>query len=363
MARKRENKRDSLNPNLTPNSNFSPNLSANPDLNPGLGPNHNPNLNLNLSQPPAVPCTRTFTTGRRYRAAISVAVSVAFFSLAVSLVPLPCAAEPWKVEIDASLLMTQTSYSDNWTGGEAGSLAWSFNSSFLAQKRFNPKALSKNTVKLAFGQLHNQDKETREWDRPAKYTDLVDLESVLNLTLGGFVDPFASARIETQFLDNTDPETDRYFNPATFTEALGVAKNIIDKEENFWALRLGGGFRQHLNRDVLDTLSGKRETVTTNDGGIEFVSDLKYPVADRLDLTSKLNVFKAFFYSEADKLEGLPNEDHWKSPDVRWDNTLTASISKYVMANLYVQLLYDREVDAGWRFKQTLGLGLTYKLK
>lgn len=285
----------------------------------------------------------------------------------VSLIPVSSApADPWKTELDANLTLTQTSYSDNWAGGEAGSLAWTVNSNFLAQKQLNPKMLSKNTVKLAFGQLHNQDKETRDWSKPVKSTDLVDLESVLNLTLGGFVDPFVSGRIESQFYDNRDAELARYFNPAVFTEALGIAKALLaeEKDRGAWSVRLGGGFRQFLDRDALDPVTTERTNLTSNDGGIEFVSDLKYSLSkDKLELASKLNVFKALFYSESDKLEGLPNADYWKTPDVRWDNTLTANVTKYVMVSLYVQFLYDKEVDLGGRLKQTLAMGLTYKLK
>jgi hypothetical protein len=296
--------------------------------------------------------------------AIPVALAALLFTVCLFGLRTESPAEPWKLEIDASLMLTQTSYSDNWAGSESGSLAWSLNSNLRAQKQVHPKLSSQTTLKLAFGQLHNQDKETKEWAKPAKSTDLVDLESVLNFTLGGFVDPFVSGRIETQFFDNTDPELNRYFNPATFTETVGISKNLIAEEKSSWSLRLGGGLRQHLDREVLDALSGERQNVTTTDGGVEFVSDLKYPFAeDKLELTSKLNVFKALFYSEAEDLEGLPNEDYWKSPDVRWDNTLTASISKYVMVSLYLQFLFDREIDAGGRLKQTLALGLTYKLK
>ncbi len=291
----------------------------------------------------------------------AVAVSVRL-SIPVS----PALADPWKTELEANLTLTQTSYSNNWAGGEAGSLAWTANSNFLAQKQLNPKMLSKNTVKLAFGQLHNQDKETKDWHKPVKSTDLVDLESVLNITLGGFVDPFVSGRIESQFYDNRDADLARYLNPTVFTEALGIAKSLLTEENDggAWSLRLGGGFRQFLDRDALDQFATERANLTSNDGGIEFVSDLKYPLSkDKLELASKLNVFKALFYSESDKLEGLPNAGYWKTPDVRWDNTVTANITKYVMVSLYVQFLYDKEVDLGGRLKQTLAMGLTYKLK
>ncbi|MBN1505025.1 MAG: DUF3078 domain-containing protein [Candidatus Eisenbacteria bacterium] len=293
---------------------------------------------------------------------LHIAVGVVFSLTAVTAAQ----ADPWKRELDASLMLTQTSYSDNWAGGEAGSLAWAINSSFLAEKQLDPKFLSKNTVKLAFGQLHNQDRDTRDWDKPVKSTDLIDLESVLNLTLGGFVDPFVSGRVESQFYDNREADMKGYFNPTVFTEALGISKALLTEEKDGagWSLRLGGGFRQFLDRDALDPVSLERSDLSTNDGGLEFVSDLKYPLSkEKLELTSKLNVFRAFFYSESDKLEGLPNGDYWKTPDVRWDNTLTANVTKYVMVSLYIQFLYDKEVDLGGRLKQTLAMGLTYKLK
>lgn len=31
------------------------------------------------------------------------------------------------------------------------------------------------------------------------------------------------------------------------------------------------------------------------------------------------------------------------------------------MVNLYIQFLYDKEIDLGGRFKETMALGLTYK--
>ncbi len=272
-------------------------------------------------------------------------------------------AGPWALSVDANLTLTQNAYSDNWAGGEAGALSWTFNSNSLAEKQLHPKLHTKNTLKLFFGQTHSQDRETKIWAKPVKSSDLVDFETVWRFTLGGFVDPFGSGRVETQFLDASDPAKERMFNPVTFTESFGVAKVLIKQEKREWTTRLGGGLRQHLNKEVLDILTNKRQTVTSNDGGLLFVSDFHTPMArERITFTSKLSLFQALFYSEADKLKGQVNEDYWKSLDVNWENTFTASISKFLMVNLYVQLLYDREIARGGRFKQTLSLGLTYKL-
>jgi hypothetical protein len=272
-------------------------------------------------------------------------------------------AEPWKLEADANLTLNQNAYSDNWVGGEAGSISWAFNSNWLAERQLSTKINSKSTLKLLFGQTHAQDVETKNWAKPVKSTDLIDFESVFRFTLGAIVDPYAGVRIETQFLDQSDPGLDRYVNPVKFSASAGIAKVIIKEEKREWTARLGAGVRQYLNRDVLNIETDERETLTSNDGGLVFDSEFKTPLAsDKITLQSKLTVFKALIYSEKDDLVGLPNEDYWKAPDVNWENIFTAGITEHLMVNLYIQLLYDKEIDLAGRFKQTLALGLTYKL-
>ncbi|MFB0509208.1 MAG: DUF3078 domain-containing protein [bacterium] len=276
-------------------------------------------------------------------------------------------ASPWTLSVDANLTLTQNAYSNNWAGGEAGLLAWALNSNSLAEKQLSPKLNNKNTLKLAFGQIYNQDQDTKEWLDPVKSTDLIDFESVLRFTLGGFVDPFASARLETQFLDVSDTSKNRIFNPINLTEAIGVAKVLVKAEKRELTSRLGFGLKQIINREVLvDThyfREGRRVTQTTNYGGITFVTDFNTPLAqEKITYTGKLSIFEAVFYSEADELKGLPNENYWQYPDVNWENIFTASITKYLMVNLYLQLLYDKEIDDAVRLKETMGLGLTFKL-
>ncbi|UCF04591.1 MAG: DUF3078 domain-containing protein [bacterium] len=272
------------------------------------------------------------------------------------------AEEPWNLAVDANLTLTQNAYSDNWVGGEAGALSWTFNSNSLAEKQLAAWIHTKNTLKLMFGQTHNQDVETKDWAKPVKSTDLIDFESVFRFTLESFVDPFAAARIETQFLDQSDPEKDRYVNPIKITESFGVARVLIKEEKREWTVRLGGGLRQFIDRDALNADTGERETMTSSDYGATFDSEFKTPLAgERISFSSKLTVYKAFYYSEKDELKGEVDEDYWKAPDVNWENIFTAGITNYLMVNLYIQLLYDKEIDKAGRFKQTLSLGLTYK--
>lgn len=270
----------------------------------------------------------------------------------------PAGAEPWKLSLDASIMLNQTGYSNNWTGGEAGSVTWASNINGSAEKQLRPRLLTKNTLKLAFGQTHIQQKDTNNWDHPQKSTDLIDFESTLRITFDSFVEPIIAFRALSQFVDYGDPAQKKYINPTVLTETAGVAKVFIKEEKRELITRLTAGVRQHIDQKRIEP-----DPTVEHDVGFEFVADFKTPLAgDRIDYTSKLSVFQDFYYSEADRLKGLPQENDWKSPDINWENIFSASITKYLMVNLYTQFLYDKQIDKAGRFKQTLSLGLTFKL-
>jgi|WetSurMetagenome_2_1015567.scaffolds.fasta_scaffold57792_1 hypothetical protein len=274
-------------------------------------------------------------------------------------------ATPWNLAVDANLTLNQNAYTDNWGGGATGLLAYTANANLLAEKALNSKMNTRNTLKLAFGQTSAQD-TAGKWGAPQKSTDQFDFESVLRFTLGFAVDPFASAQLQSQFWDKSDPMLNRYFNPIDLNEAFGVARQIVKHEKTELVSRLGFGLKQHFDRQVLvvdDSAMGTwRENQSSNYGGITFATDFSTPLAqEKILYTSKLVLFQALFSSEASELVGRANADYWKALDVGWDNTIAASITKYVMVNLTAQLLYDREIDTKLRLKETLALGLTYK--
>ena len=271
-------------------------------------------------------------------------------------------AEGWNTTADISLNMNQNSYSDNWAGEEKGSISWAFNSNLLAEKQLTTKIHNKNTLKLAFGQTHNQVviDSTKKWIKPDKTTDLIDFESMFRLTLGVFVDPFASVRLESQFLDESGDET-KSFNPNILTETFGIARVFLKDEKRELSTRLGAAFKQYIDSNVDEN---------TNDGGIEFVAEYRSPLANELiNYNTKLNLYKAMFYSLSDDVEGTVYEDDWKTIRLNWDHIFTATITKLINLNLFVGLIYnemDLDINAESideiQFKQTLGLGLTYKL-
>ncbi len=272
-------------------------------------------------------------------------------------------AEGWNIAADISMNLNQNSYSDNWAGEEIGAISWAFNANLLAEKQLTDKVNNKNTLKLAFGQTHSQYvavDSTKKWAKPDKTTDLIDFESMFRFTLGLVVDPFASVRLESQFMDKRENKV-KNFNPNILTETFGVARMFLKEENKELSARFGAAFKQYFDGYADES---------TNDGGIEFVSEFKSILAKTaINYNTKFILYKALFYSESDAVEGTSWEDDWKAVRLDWEHILSASITKLINLNLYFQMIYNRtnydvagESIDELQFKQTLGLGLTYKL-
>lgn len=265
--------------------------------------------------------------------------------------------------MDLNLTLTQNSYSDNWTGGEAGNVSWVANVNSGFERKLSEKIDFKTTIKLAFGQTHSQNQETKKWEKPVKSTDLIDIETLARYTMKIWVDPYFALRFESQFLDASYPQLKRYINPKKITESGGISRQFYKTEKNEILSRLGLALRQIITEDTVTVkASMKTEINSTNDGGIESVTDVKLTLSERISYTSKLSLYKALFYSKSDELKGTPQENLWKEVDLNWENIISVSIAKYVTVLLYTQLLYDKEIDKKGRFKETLSLGLTYKM-
>lgn len=284
-----------------------------------------------------------------------------FYVLAVLLLlPLISFGGDWEKTADLGLELNQAYYSDNWAGGETGSLSWTARANITANKEFTEEWINNNTIKLAFGQTYTQDKETDDWGSPEKAVDNIDIESVIRYITGGFVDPYGAIRFESQFYDNRIEGDELYINPMLVTESVGASKTIFKEEKSELRTRVGAAVRQNIDRHR-DELDGELDE-TIIDAGAEWVTDYNVTFAeDKMKFESKLSVYQALYNSEEDNYVP-PTDDYWKATDVNWENSLSVAVAKYVQVALYTQLLYDKEIDRTGRFKQNLALGLTYKL-
>ncbi len=263
----------------------------------------------------------------------------------------------WKKSFSVDLTATQASYSDSWTGGEAGSFNWVSNGNGVFSKWLAPWFRTKNTLKLSFGQTITQDEESKEWSKPQKSSDKIDLESVGLVDIHAWVEPFIAGRFESQFLDASNEAHKEYLDPMLLTLSAGAAKSLYTTEKNEVLTRLGLAVK-HYRDKVYDEVAMSTSTATKTDAGIESNTDVKISLKDNMDYMGKLTLYKAFAITDKDK---QPNDD-WKAIDVNWENSITASISKYVKVILYTQLLYDKQISKKGRMKETLSLGLAYTL-
>ncbi len=262
-------------------------------------------------------------------------------------------AAEWEKEASVSFTMSQQSYSKNWSGIETGSISWIFNADFLAEKELSELINNKNSVKIAFGQTHNQvfDSEEGEknWESPQKSTDVIDIKSRLRFKLGKMVDPFCSLRLESQFIDESG-EDNKIFNPNTITEAFGLARIWQKEESKEFSTTLGAAFKQYIDANLNDA---------TNDGGLEIVSEYKTTVfKEIIHYNSTLSLYKPFYYSESDDMEN----DDWKTMRLDWQNDFDVKLHSLVALKFYFQVIYNKLEDDEIQMQETLGIGISYKL-
>jgi hypothetical protein len=269
----------------------------------------------------------------------------------------------WKPSVDFMLNLSQNTYSDNWEGGDVGSLTWVANANLGLEKLFASSWTWRSTLRLAYGQTHSQDAESRKWRSPFKSTDLVDFESLIRYLNWKTLPPYAAVRFISQFEDASSPHRKLYFNPIDLTESVGLSRQLYKKDDDEFLTRAGVGLRQRILRAVGDAAPYATTSTTSNDGGLEWVTDGKYKIPkSSIVWKTKLTAFKAFFNSRSKELKGTPEQDYWKAVDVNWENMLSAQVAKYLAVSLYLQWLYDKEIALGGRFKETVALGLTWKM-
>jgi hypothetical protein len=317
----------------------------------------------------------------------------------------PIVPGPWNYGTLIGLNFTQSSFTSNWSGGDKGAFAWTFNSDVTAERQFNERMNVSNMLQLAYGQTANQERTpggTLIWDPPDKTTDLILFESVLRYTNERYPDPYFSVRFESQFNDQSNPLGSISFNPLKLKEAVGLAKVFRKTDEAELISRLGFGLRQVYAKSFEPSTLRKLSS-NSNDGGFEFQTDVTEPMLDKkIIYKGQLLVFWSVFYSKSDELEDFDRRvtagegaippspahesvgDFWKEPDVSFQNTFTAGITKHLNVNLFAQLVYDKfdtkanvdpslplgdqtveinkNVRKAGQFKQTLAIGITYKI-
>ncbi len=324
------------------------------------------------------------------------------FSTALAADTKPAEPGSWRYSGTLGINAAQSAFSDNWKGGDKGSIVWAANANFTMQRQFSPKYNLSNTLKLAYGQTSRQVADPDRpndltWDRPLKSTDQIAFESLSRWTLQGFADPFFSFNAESQFRDQSSPLGTIWINPIKLKETAGLARILERTEESEILTRLGFGFRQTIAKSYVNPPTAEKGSFTSNDGGLDWTTTAKQPLASkRILYKGSLSLFKPLFYSkktaveayDADRLATDPTRervaDFWKAVDVNWENAFTAQITKALSVSLVAQLVYDkfdtaanldiptadpaldaeiaRNIRKQGQFREALTVGLTYQL-
>ena len=234
------------------------------------------------------------------------------------------------------------------------------------------------------------------YKRQDKNTDQILFESTARWR-AHILDPYLQFRLESQFLDNSDPRGTRHFNPIRLTEAGGVTRVFRKTEKEEFLTRLGFGLRQSIGKSYVMLDSDETNSFSTTDGGLEWQTIASFPFDnERFGFSTRLLFFLPLFYSASSDLETFDQQalaenpdheeiqDYWKAVDIDWQTTLTAKFSEVLSMNLSVHMVYDKfdaatdmnpdlPIDArlanaqvGTRkaaqWKQTLAVSLSYRL-
>ncbi len=205
-----------------------------------------------------------------------LALFVCTFSVRAGEQPEP---GPWKVDVSTGVVTTQTAYSDNWTGGEAGSINWVAFYTSMTKRQLTRNWYNQYDWKLVVrSNTHSGQRNDKYWQSPTKSEDKIRGDAILRLTKGWFADPYFALSVESQFLDASSPYNTRYVNPLELTESSGLARTIIEvPDKTLLTSRIGLGLRERFMRfdDPADsTTSPGTLSETTVDGGAEWVTDL-----------------------------------------------------------------------------------------
>ena len=305
----------------------------------------------------------------------------------------------WQKEIDVSLNILQSSYTNNWNGGDKGSAVWNGQFNARLEKQFTEKTNWRNILKLAYGQTHSQERDANGdlyWKRPDKTDDIIDFDSMFRWTVGKNWDPYVSFHFQSMFEDLSDMEERALtFNPLTFKEAVGISRTFFKEDERELMTRVGVALIQNSRKYYIAPSPVEDiQRESTQEAAAEWITEYRVGALDgRVDWESKLSFILPFVYSSKSTFEDgfntidpLPDDiaGYTTTVDVDFENTFTANITKVISVKLYLRWVFDKydnsvgpvvdenndlvnetavhqAIRKSGQFKQTLALGFGYK--
>jgi hypothetical protein len=252
----------------------------------------------------------------------------------------------WTLKSATGANLSQVALS-NWAAGGSNSLAYQLWGTGMAL-HVSDQTRWLNSLKLMYGQTKLGEDEIRKTD------DEIYFESLLIYLIGTTINPYASVTLRTQFApgyeyfdDAPKLQISQFFDPAYLTQSVGLAYTPTP----IFTTRLGVGAREVIT-STYTQYADDHETPeiekTRIQGGLESVSDLRWPFAENMVLMMRLELFAPF--SEMDRII------------VRNDNTIAMKVNEYITANINLQLINDVNITPKTQAKESISVGLSYSI-
>ncbi len=245
----------------------------------------------------------------------------------------------WIPEAVAGLNLSQVALS-NWVSGGENKLAWNF--TFEGKLNYRKDKLGfTNLLKINYGRTKEGGGLNKTVQNDLLYNNKLSYKS------GWIFDYYAGANLISYIApgynySSAEPiKVSEFLNPADVTESFGLS---YDKSRVIQS-QLGIGFHQVFTKPIDDTNSNSEVKSET---GIESITNMKLGLTDKILWTSYLRFFS-----------GFNRLDTW---DVRWDNTVTASVNSWLNVNLTFLIIYDKTQSLKTQAKEALQIGVSYKL-
>ena len=256
-------------------------------------------------------------------------------------------AEGWHPVGVVGLNLSQVAFK-NWTQGGSNSLAFVAYTNIGAAYLSNPWKWN-NLLKASFGRTNIEDAGYRTTDNEIYF------ESIVSRKIGWAVDPYFAVTVRTAITKGYDYSQDpaeqivNFFDPGYITEALGF---LYEPNTNF-SSRLGIAIQQTFADMFAERYTDDPETEETVekfkfDTGMESVTQANYPFMENMQYSTFLRLFSRF-----------TSPDVW---DVRWDNIITAKVTKFINVNLAVSLVHEISQTRKTQLKEALQIGIVYTL-
>ena len=249
----------------------------------------------------------------------------------------------WKRTASGLLNLSQA-YFDNWVKGGSDALNWETRLEGTAVLD-RPDFTWESKARGMYGESKIASLNSR------KTSDELYLETIYTRKLNAWVNPFASTSLRSQFMPGytyTDTSRTRVsgsFDPTYVTQTLGVGYDWR-KELN---VRVGGTTKE--------TFSSKRYGYAKGTGA-DSAATFKLEPGASLTITYQKGVMENILLNSL--LDVFANFKGANQTDVRWENSITAKVNKYISTSFGFDMLYDRDLSARRQIKENLSVGISF---